>query len=121
MAMTIFLVLNGMGVAFLLYVLANFWKEGHRPKSNARKYAMESGRRDRVDVIVMAHPISHAAHGGISVIPFQARDREFSDRLIHGTDSRGIPEVPASRISTWLMKSRPRPKDYDGLKEGRRC
>jgi hypothetical protein len=30
--MTIFLVLNGMGVIFLLYVLANFWKDGHQPK-----------------------------------------------------------------------------------------
>ena len=100
MAMKIFFVLNGMGVAFLLYVLANFWKEGHRPKSNARKYAMEFGRRDLADVFVVTHPISHAAQGGISVIPFQARDRGLSDRPIHSTASRGTPEVPARWIST---------------------
>ena len=28
MAMTIFFLLNGLGVIFLLYVLANFWKRG---------------------------------------------------------------------------------------------
>ena len=100
MAMTIFLVLNGVGVAFLLYVLANFWKEGHRPKSHARKHATEFGRRDWADGFVMTHPISHAAQGGISVIPFQARDRGLSDRPIHNTAPHGIPEVPARRIST---------------------
>jgi hypothetical protein len=100
MAMTIFLVLNGVGVAFLLYVLANFWKEGHRPKSNARKYATEIDRRDWADVFVITHPISHAAQSGISVIPFQARDRGLSDRPIHGSASRGTPDVLARRIST---------------------
>ena len=63
MAMTIFFLLNGMGVVFLLYVLANFWKEGHRPKSNARKYATEYGRRDWADVFVVTHPISHCCPG----------------------------------------------------------
>ena len=100
MAMKIFFLLNGMGVVFLLYVLANFWKEGHRPKSNARKHATEFGRRDWADGFVMTHPISHAAQGGISVIPFQARDRGLNDRPIHSTASRGTPEVPARRIST---------------------
>jgi hypothetical protein len=101
MAMSIFFMLNGVGVAFLLYVLANFWKEGYRPKSNARKYAMEFGRRDWADAIVLTHPISHAAQSGISVIPFQARDREFGDRPIHGTASRKPSGAPARRISTW--------------------
>ena len=75
MAMTIFLVLNGLGVIFLLYVLANFWKEGQRSKNDARKYAMEFERRDWADVFVVTHPISHSAQGGVSVIPFQSRDR----------------------------------------------
>ena len=100
MAMTIFLMLNGVGVAFLLYVLANFRKEGHRPKSNARKYATEIDRRDLADVFVITHPISHAAQGGISVIPFQARVRGLSDTPIDSTASRGTPEMPARQIST---------------------
>jgi hypothetical protein len=79
MVMTIFLVLNGLGVAFLLYVLANFWKEGHRPENNARQYETEFERRDWADVAVITHPISHSAQGGISVIPFRPLDR-YSDR-----------------------------------------
>jgi hypothetical protein len=98
--MTIFFVLNGMGVAFLLYALANFWKEGHRPKSNSRKYAMECGRRGWDNGIVVTHPISPAAQGGISVIPFPPRERKFSDRPIRSTASRGTSEVTARRIST---------------------
>jgi len=75
MVMTIFLVLNGLGIAFLLYVLANFWKEGHRPENNAREYETEFERRDWADVAVITHPISHSAQGGVSVIPFRPSDR----------------------------------------------
>ena len=99
MAMTIFLVLNGLGVVFLVYVLANFWIEGHRPKNNARKYAAEFGHRDWADVLVVTHPISHSAQGGLSVIPFRSRDRR-SDIPAHGTNSRGTSEAPVRRFST---------------------
>jgi len=68
--MTIFLVLNGLGVVFLLYVLANFWKEEHRPKNNARKYLRKFERCDLADGIVVTHPISHSAQGGLSVTRF---------------------------------------------------
>ena len=77
MSITIFLIVNGLGVVFLVYVLANFWKEGHRPKDDARKRATEFGRGDREEQIVMTHPVSHSAQGGISVIPFRPRRQEF--------------------------------------------
>jgi len=99
MAMTIFFLLNGFGVVFLLYVLANFWKEGHRPKSDAPRYATVSGRQDWADVLIVTHPISHNAQGGLSVIPFRERDR-FSDKPAHRMTPYGTPEVPARRIST---------------------
>ena len=99
MAMTIFLVLNGLGVVFLLYVLGNFWKEGHQAKNVDRKYATEFGRRDWADVFVVTHPISHSAQGGLWVIPFQPRDR-FSNRPAHRTTSSVTPEVPVRRFST---------------------
>jgi hypothetical protein len=35
-ALIIFTVLNAVGVAFLLYVLAQFWKEGHKSRGAAR-------------------------------------------------------------------------------------
>src|ERR1700722_12125722 len=33
--MTIFLVLNGIGVVFMLYVLVNFWREGRQMRCSA--------------------------------------------------------------------------------------
>jgi hypothetical protein len=99
MAMTIFYLLNGLGVVFLLYVLANFWKEGQRPKNDARKDTAELGRRDWADVIVVTFPISHSAQGGLSVLPFPGRDRE-SDNSAHRTPSDGTPELTVRRSST---------------------
>ena len=96
MALTMFLVLNGLGVVFLLYVLANFMKEGRR---NARKYAAEFGRRDWADELVVTHPLSHSAQGGLSVIPFRARDR-YRDKPVHGTASFAKSEAQVRRIST---------------------
>jgi hypothetical protein len=99
MAMTIFLLLNGLGVVFLVYVLTNFWREGRRPKRNARKYAAEFGRRNRIDVVVETHPISHNAQGGLSVIPFRVRDRN-RDEQVHRLTLNGTPEVPLRKFST---------------------
>jgi hypothetical protein len=100
MAMTIFFVLNGLGVVFLLYVLAKFWNDGHRPRNKARKYAEELGRRDWADVIVVTHPISHAARGGLAVIPFQPRHRGLRDEPSRQAVSREALELPMKWIST---------------------
>jgi hypothetical protein len=83
MSTTIFLVLNGLGVVFLLYVLTNFWKEGHRPMSEERRDVMEFRGRNWSDIVVVTHPISLSAQGGVSVIPFQARGREASGNSTH--------------------------------------
>ncbi|HLJ23460.1 MAG TPA: hypothetical protein VKT71_05075 [Candidatus Acidoferrales bacterium] len=80
MALTIFLMLNGLGVAFLLYVLANFLKEGHRPMRGDRIEAMEYRGRSRSDVFVVTHPVSLFAQGGVSVIPFQERKLKITRR-----------------------------------------
>jgi hypothetical protein len=99
MTMIIFLVVNGLGVVFLLYVLANFWIEGQRLKNTGRKYEAEFGYRDWADALVVPHPIAHSAQGGVSVIPFRARDR-YSTKLTHGTTPCKTSEVPVRRIST---------------------
>ena len=100
MAMTVFFVLNGLGVVFLLYVLASFWKEGHRPRNDDRKYAAEFRERDWTDVAVITHPISSYAQGGLSVIPFPMRGRQAEGKLDRGTASHGVSGFPARRIST---------------------
>jgi len=100
MAMTIFLLLNGLGVVFLLFVLANFWKEGHQRTHDARRYAGDYERREWAEVLVTTHPISHSAQGGLAVIPFPLRDRERVAGRIARTASREKSELPARRIST---------------------
>jgi hypothetical protein len=84
--MTIFLVLNGIGVVFLLYVLANFWKEGHRDGHHDRNAhwwsAADFGMRDSADLVVITQRTSPEAEIGLSVIPFQARSRELSNRQV---------------------------------------
>jgi hypothetical protein len=100
MAITIFLMINGLGVAFLLYVLANFWKEDHRPKSGAPKYAAPFARRDWTDSVVVTHPVSHSAQAGISVIPFQSRRQESYDQSSRGPMPNQTVRVPVRRIST---------------------
>jgi hypothetical protein len=98
MAMTIFLVLNGLGVVFLLYVLANFWKESRRPKNNARMYAAEFGQRDWTDVAVVTHRISQNPQGGLSVIPFRVRD-PYSDNLAYQVSLTSTPHMSVRRFS----------------------
>jgi hypothetical protein len=73
MAMKLFFLVNGLGVGFLLYVLANFWKEGHQPRSGTRQYETDYLHRGGVDVFIMTHPISHNAYGGLSVTPMHVR------------------------------------------------
>jgi hypothetical protein len=99
MAMTIFFVLNGLGVAFLLYVLANFWKEGHQPTNDNEKNAAEFAQRNWADVLVVTHPISHAVQGGVSVIAFPSRQEETREKTSRVEISRGTEEIPARRIS----------------------
>jgi hypothetical protein len=50
-------------------------------------------------VVVVTHPISHSAQGGLSVIPFRPVDR-YSDKPAHGITSRGTSAATARRIST---------------------
>jgi hypothetical protein len=100
MAITIFLVLNGLGVVFLLYVLEQFWKEGHRPTDTDRKYASDFGRRDWSQVVVVTHPVSHSAQGGLSVIPFRVRNRTLADAPDRGPADSQAMEIPTRRIST---------------------
>ena len=83
MATTIFLVLNGLGVVFLVYVLANFWKEGHRPMTEECSDVMEFRGRNWADVVVVNHPISPSAQDGFSVIPFQAHNQSMSGKQTH--------------------------------------
>jgi hypothetical protein len=112
MAMLIFTVLNGLGVVFLVYVLAQFWREGHRPKNAGTwQHAIEFSEKSKPEVIVVTHPISgglqvepapvsHSAQAGLSVVPLQARGRSLQGKEVHRDFADGASEMPMKRFST---------------------
>ena len=69
-AMTIFLILNGLSVVFLVYVLLKFWREGRRMRRRART-VVGVGYPWPTNVVV-AHPVSPFAQGGLAVLPLRA-------------------------------------------------
>lgn len=73
MATTIFLILNVMGLAFLLYVLANFWMEGRRTRTDFRPDEYDFLREERQSVLVVTHLVAHEMQGGENVIPLPVR------------------------------------------------
>ncbi len=99
MAMTIFLLLNGAGVAFLLFVLANVWKEGHRPRREAWRYAMEFRRGDGVNVVVASRPIDVQPAREDSVVAFRARSQSGGTPALTNPSTRTA-ATPVRRIST---------------------
>jgi hypothetical protein len=99
MAMTIFLVLNGMGVVFMGYVLTAFWKEGHRQMHNGRKRSTEDWITERAELCEVTQPISGRSTYALSVIPFRAPNR-FNGKSAYGTASREASTLPIRQIST---------------------
>jgi len=97
--MTIFFTLNAMGVIFLVYVLAHFWMEGHRPDHRARQSAEEIRESNWATVAVITHLISHSAQGGLSVIPFRPMDR-YMRKPARRVSTGQRAEAPVKRFST---------------------
>jgi hypothetical protein len=96
MAMTMFYMLNGMGVAFLMYVLVHFWSEGRRMKRDGEGYRMDPLHRDMPGVFVMMRPFPRSGRnspGDRSVIPLETYQRE----------TRGKQTVPRSEDSAEVV------------------
>jgi hypothetical protein len=112
MAVMLFTALNGLGVVFLLYVLVQFWKEEHRPMKPARGgQVIELSVKSKPTVLVVTHPVSgglqvepapvsHSAHGGLSVVSRLARIAVLRDTTPHGASVNGAEEAPRKRSST---------------------
>jgi hypothetical protein len=101
MAMMLFTLLNGLGVVFLVYVLVQFWKEGHRSEQpDARDRVIEFSVKDKPTVVVVTQPISLGAHSGLSVVSSKARMSSMQDGPIHRDAARGADEMPVKRYSS---------------------
>lgn len=100
MAMTIFFVLNGLGLLFLLYVLAKFWQEGRHSRKNSGTCAVRFGRRNWAVVVLPTRLNSVGPKRGPAVLPFPTRDRQVSDRPILETASHRDLDERALQIST---------------------
>src|SRR5258706_3763867 len=100
MRVMVFTVLNGLAVIFLLYVLVQFWKEQHRPmKPVERDKVVEFPVKGRPTVLVVTHPISTSAHGGLCLVSGQANRAGLQDATSHGTSSNRAQETPMTRFS----------------------
>ncbi len=51
--MTIFLVLSGIGVIFMLYVLVNFWREERQTRHSALRSNLSSARFGRTQKVIV--------------------------------------------------------------------
>jgi hypothetical protein len=88
MAMIIFTMVNGLGVVFLLYVLVQFWKEGHRTKTPAaRDRVIDFEREKRPTVFVLTHGISDRLHASLEAFSIKAEPAPHS---VDTTDETSI-------------------------------
>jgi hypothetical protein len=96
MAILIFTIVNGLGVVFLLYVLVQFWKEGHRSNNRGmRQYAIKFSEENGPEVSV-----SSSARAGHSVIPIRARKSGVEGRQLHVDSADRTREAAITRFST---------------------
>jgi hypothetical protein len=121
MAMVIFTVVSGLGVVFLLYVLVQFWKEGHRTnRPAARDSAIEFERENRPTVVVVTHgisdrlhasleapsikaepaPVSRSAHAGLPVASWPKQEYALKDKQVHSDLADVAKEMRMNRHST---------------------
>jgi hypothetical protein len=77
MAINIFLLLDCIGLVFLIYVLVNFWKEGRRYKNSGHP-EVQVAEINRGDGIVVLPPVFLYPKDHNSAIPFPARYRQIN-------------------------------------------
>ena len=100
MLMTVFLLLNGLGVIFLLYVLRGFWREGHQHGNRSQEFVAEFSPRKGVSILVVTEPISGSQNKSSSVIPFAMPRRESAEPQAQRAFATQVSEFPTRRIST---------------------
>jgi hypothetical protein len=100
LVMKIFLMLNGAGVVFLLYVLANFWKEGRRSNLAIRRRGISIVQLSRSGIIMMPKPTSRGALGGQTAAPYRVQELGIPGQREIQTTKRATNELPLKKYST---------------------
>lgn len=77
MATNVFLLLNCIGLFFLIYVLVNFWYEGHRYRNNSHSM-LPMDEKDFGNRIANLPSVSLYSKDQNPVIPFPARHRQMN-------------------------------------------
>jgi hypothetical protein len=95
MAMILFTALNGAGVVFLLYVLVQFWIEGHRPnKAGARRHGTFSRGANVPEVFLLRYsPLPEGIGTGTPLIHFP------TSRKVTQNSEGGAPAQQERRFS----------------------
>jgi hypothetical protein len=119
MAMTLFNILNGLGVVFLVYVLVQFWKEGHRPMEAATSdRVIEFSVKDRPTVVIVTRPIT----GGLQVADAPLARQSSAASGKPATWRRSVepaPVSPSARPDTSMVSGQARmsgPQDTQVLR-----
>ena len=75
LSLIIFTVLNAMGVGFLLYVFAQFWKEGHKSKGASRSRSQSTSFTPKAKVVLVMTPIEagETRQANAHRLPFSVR------------------------------------------------
>jgi hypothetical protein len=98
MVRIIFTLLSGLSVIFMVYVMAQFWKEGHSSrKSAARQHNFELPYMDRSEVLFVTQPISLGAQGGVSVMPMEMPERTLGGLRVHRDSANRSTKMPSTK------------------------
>jgi len=97
MAIDFFIMLNCIGMVFLIYVLVNFWNEGRRFQKSSHPVIRldEKNLSDRIAVIPGVFPCPKDRY---SVIPFTERCRQINFSPEHHTGFAKTIEIPSRAI-----------------------
>jgi hypothetical protein len=95
MARMIFTILSAVGVAFLLYALVQFLKDG-RQAADTRRFRTDFSRGNTARVVVVTRPISRSMRPGSPVIQLQARRSSLQTKQADRDSASMLAELPKS-------------------------
>jgi hypothetical protein len=98
MATQVFLILSSLSVVFLVYVLVQLWREG-RHSSTGTEPVLVLTRPSDPSLVVVTHPVSSSAYGGISVIPFVAPAAISLQAAVVGNTKAQVLQMPERKRS----------------------